>query len=146
MACDNKTLPKYSECSFSNPNVPILTANGSAQVTLTINTNIPVNVGELRMFNPHADAIVFAGTFGLGLLGLRWRKRFQSRLLNMACLAMFICSLAGLVGCTNAGYTHTPPAPVVVTPSGSSTVAVTATDATTGKAVSIPFTLPVTVK
>jgi sugar lactone lactonase YvrE len=146
MTCDNKTLPKYSECSFSSPTVPILTANGSAQVTLTINTNIPVNVGELPMFNPHADAIVFAGIFGLGLLDLRRRKRFQSRLLNMACLAMFIGSLAGLVGCTNAGYTHTPLAPVVVTTSGSSTVAVTATDAATGKAVSIPFTLTVTVK
>ena len=148
LACDNTTLPKYSECSFSTPNVPILTANGSAQVTLTINTNIPVNVGELRKFNPHVDAIFFAGTFGLGILGLglRRRKRFQSHLLTMACLAMFVGSLAGIVGCTNAGYTHTPPAPVVVTPSGSSTVAVTATDAATGAVVSIPFTLPVTVK
>jgi sugar lactone lactonase YvrE len=148
LSCDTKTLPQYSECSFSSPNVPMTTANGSAQVTLTINTNIPVNAGALRMFNPHGNAIVFAGTFALGLfgLGLRRRKRFHSRLLTLACLTMFICSLTGLVGCTNAGYTNTPPAPVVTTPSGSSAVAVSATDSQSGKVVSIPFALPVTVK
>lgn len=148
LSCNTKTLPQYSECSFSSPNVAIATSNGSAQVVLTINTNIPVNSGALRMFNPRGDAIVFAGTFGLGLLGLgmRRRKRFHSRMLTLFCAVMLLGSLTGLIGCTNGGYTQTPPTPVVTTPSGASNVAVIATDATSGQVVSIPFTLPVTIQ
>jgi hypothetical protein len=148
LACDNRTLPKYSECSFSNPNVPIQTSNGSAQVTLTITTNIPVNVASAQESVTGKGTILFAGAFGLGLfgLGLRRRKYFHSRLLRLTCLAIMLGSVTGLVGCTNAGYTHTPPAPVVTTPSGNSAVTVTATDALSGKVVSIPFTLPVTIK
>jgi len=148
LACNNATLPEYSECSFSSPNIPMTTANGSAQVVLTINTNIPVNSGALERFNRRADAVFFASTLGLGLfgLGLRRRKLFHSYMLSLFCAVMFACSLTGLIGCTNTGYTRTPPTPVVTTPSGSSNVSVTTTDAQSGKVVSIPFTLPVTVQ
>lgn len=148
LACDNSTLPEYSECSFSETNVPMTVANGSVQVALTINTNIPVNSGALRMPATRDNGIVFACTFCFGLLGLGLRRRraFNARLMTLFCIAMFLGSLAGLAGCTNTGYTHTPPTPVVTTPSGSSNVAVTATDALSGKVVSIPFTLPVTVQ
>lgn len=148
LACNTATLPEYSECSFSEPNVPMTVANGSVQVTLTINTNIPVNSGAVRRPNFRADVLIFASTFGLGLfgLGMRRRKLFNAHLLTLFCVVMFLGSVAGLIGCTNAGYTHTPPTPVVTTPSGSSNVSVTATDALSGKVVSIPFTLPVTVQ
>lgn len=148
LACDTRTLPQYAECSFDQPNVQMLNANGSTQVVLSINTNIPVNSGALRSVNSGSGAIAFAGAFGLGLLGLglRRRKCFNWPLMTLLCVLMFMSSLAGLVGCTNAGYTHTPPTPVVKTPSGTSTVTVTATDALSQKVVSIPFTLQVTVK
>ena len=148
MACNNKTLPTYAECSFSSPNVTMPNTNGSAQVVLTINTNIPVNSGALRYFDARPETTFFAGAFGLGLLGLvlRRRKRFQSVMLTIFCAVLLAGSLTGLIGCTNAGYTRTPPAPVVTTPGGTSNVTVTATDSLSGQVVSIPFALPVTVQ
>jgi hypothetical protein len=145
LACNNATLPKYSECSFDNPNIAIAEANGSAQAVLTINTNVPVNIGALRNFTPGSMTIDFAGAFGFGLLGLflrRW-KRLHPRILTVLCLVLFAGSLSCVIGCTNAGYTRTPPTPVVATPSGNSMVTVTATS--NGKVVSLPFSLPVTV-
>ncbi len=146
LACDNATLPKYSECSFNNPNVPMTVSNGSAQVVMTINSNVPVNSGALQKFDSRRQTIVFAGLFGFGVFGLflRRRTRFHSRMLTILCVALFGSSLLGVIGCTNAGYTNTPPTPVVTTPSGTSTVTVTATS--NGAVVSLPFSLPVTVK
>jgi hypothetical protein len=145
LACDTQTLPKYSECSFNNPNVPMTVSNGSAQVVLTISSNVPVNSGALRKLDSGPETIVFAGMFGLGMFGLllRRRTRFHPRMLAILCVALFGSSLLGVIGCTNAGYTQTPPTPVVTTPSGTSNVTVTATS--NGAVVSLPFALPVTV-
>jgi hypothetical protein len=55
----------------------------------------------------------------------------------------------GITSCTNDGYTHTPPIPVVTTPASSATnvykISVQVTNSTTGVVESLPFTLPVTI-
>lgn len=146
LACDNTTLPQYSECSFNDPNVPMTVSNGSAQIAMTITTNVPVNIASRRRPTSQSPAVLFAGAFGFGFLGLflRRRSKFHPRILTMLCVALFAGSLSCVIGCTNAGYTHTPPSPVVTTPSGSSMVSVTATF--NGAIVSLPFKLPVTVQ
>jgi len=148
LACNTKTLPEYSECSFDDPNVPMTVSNGSAQVVMTISTNVPVNSGALIDLDPRPKTMFLAGMFGFGLLGLflRRRTRLNSRMLTILSVALFAGLLSGIIGCTNSGYTKTPPTPVVTTPSGASSVTVTATSAATGQVVSLPFTLPVTVK
>jgi sugar lactone lactonase YvrE len=148
LACATTSLPQYAECSFDNPSVAITPAGGSATVNLTINTNVPVNSGSSASVETKAPGWALAGMFGFGLIGLAFRGkfRFDGRALMIVCLILL--SLGGIFGvaaCTNTGYTHTPPAPVVTTPAGSSSVVVTATDNTLGKVVSLPFTLPVTV-
>jgi hypothetical protein len=52
----------------------------------------------------------------------------------------------GVSGCTNSGYTTTPPAPHVVTPSGTYNVRIYATDPVDGTVKTLPYTLPVTVQ
>lgn len=147
LACTNSTLPQYSECSFDNPSVSIANSGGSATVVLTINSNVPVNSGADALLVEGPASWTLAGVFGFGFIGLLFgrKTRFASRTLTMLCLICLVgASLFGMVSCTNSGYTHTPPAPVVTTPSGSSSVVVTATES--GQVVSLPFTLPVTVK
>jgi Bacterial Ig-like domain (group 3) len=145
VACDNSTVPKYSECTFDVPQVQIA-ANGSSTTTLTLSSNLPVNVGSL---STHTSPIAFAGVFGLGLIGLAFRrktKQFRAAL-DMVCLMLLLtASLMGVSGCTNSGYTTTPPAPHVVTPSGSYNIRLYATDPVSGITKTLPFTLPVTVK
>lgn len=146
LACQNSTLPQYAECSFDNPSVSINPAGSSATVVLTINSNVPVNSGATASARQGPPSWTLAGMFGFGLIGLLFgkNKRFNSRALNILCLVCLLAgSLFGVTACTNSGYTHTPPAPVVATPAGSSNVTVTATEA--GKVVSLPFALPVKV-
>jgi hypothetical protein len=54
--------------------------------------------------------------------------------------------MIGVSSCNNSGYTQTPPAPHVTTPSGTYTVSIIAIDPQTQKTVSLPFTMSVTVK
>ena len=145
LACDTTTLPQYSECSFDNTTIGIV-SNGSATVVLTISTNVPVNSGGTAAVKPGPAPWALAGLFGFGLLGLAFGKksRLNSRALTMFCLMLlFAAAVFGVSACSNSGYTHTPPSPVVTTPAGSSNVAVNIT--WEGKIVSLPFTLPVTV-
>ncbi len=145
ITCDNTTVPKYSECTFDVPQVQVA-AGGSGTTTLTLSTNLPVNV----VSNPRPlSQIVFAGLFGLGLLGFGFRKRvrFGRQALGLFSMAMMLASVsAGISGCTNAGYTTTPPAPHVITPAGTYNVRLFATDPHDGSVKTLPFTLPVTVK
>ncbi|MGA7885562.1 MAG: Ig-like domain repeat protein [Acidobacteriaceae bacterium] len=152
ITCDNSTLPQYSECTFSNPQPQLCPPPGdpdtncmpTTTTVVTISTNIPVNVGSL----PSESPFVLAGVLGLGLFGLGLRKkRLISRgLFNVVCLTLLLAgAVAGFTGCTNSGYTHTPPAPHYVTPSGTSNVSIIVTDASSGQQYSLPFTLPLTV-
>ena len=148
--CDNSTagmkLPQYAECTFDVPTIDLFDHPGVPQIShVTISSNLPVNVGALRR---ETSPIVFAGLFGLGLLGLRFRKKAKAygSLLSMVCLALLAGSLCGLNGCTNSSYTQTPPAPHVTTPSGTYNVRIYAIDLTSGKVSSLPFTLSLTIQ
>jgi hypothetical protein len=145
IACDNTTVPKYSECTFDVPQVQVA-AGGSGTSTVTLSTNLPVNVAAVT---PAPSSYVFAGLFGIGLLGLTFRKRavLHRSALTAFCWALVLFSTAvGMAGCTNAGYTTTPASPHVVTPSGTYNVRLYATDPRDGTTKSLPFTLTVTIK
>jgi len=145
IACDNTTVPQYSECTFDVPNV-VVPAGGTGTTTLTLSSNLPVNVAQS---SPEAAPVAFAGLFGVGVLGLAFRRRTKLRgaWLTGLCLVLVLGGAAmGVTGCTNSGYTTTPPAPHVVTPSGTYNVSVYATDPITGKKTTLPFTIAVTVK
>lgn len=146
LACTTTSLPQYSECSFDNTTIAVTPANGSATVVLTISTNVPVNSGGTAAVRHGPAPWALAGLFGFGLFGLAFGKktRFKGSVLTIICLVLMLTSaIFGVTACSNSGYTHTPPAPVVTTPAGSSSVAITTTYE--GKVVSLPFTLPVTV-
>jgi hypothetical protein len=118
----------------------------SGTTTLTLSTNLPVNVGAVRT---GPSPFAFAGLFGLGLLGLAFRRRatLHRGALTIACLMLLLAgTVMGVSGCTNAGYTTTPPAPHVVTPSGTYNIRIYATDPVDGTVKTLPFTLPVTIK
>jgi len=147
LSCVNSTLPQYAECSFNNPTVEINPAGSSASVAMTISTNVPVNSGGSASLRPASRPWALASIVGFGLAGLFFgkRKRLGGRYLTLLCIvALSISAIFGVSACTNAGYTHTPPAPVVTTPSGSASVQVIATE--NGVTQSLPFTLPVTVQ
>lgn len=147
--CDNSTLPQYAECTFDVPTLDIYDADAAVPGTpvtshVTISSNLPVNVGKVQR---RPSPVAFAGLFGLGLLGLAFRKRMRfSALMTELCVALFAGSMIGLVGCTNSGYTHTPPAPQVTTPSGTYHVSIYTIDLTNNQRSSLPFTLTVTIQ
>jgi Bacterial Ig-like domain (group 3) len=145
IACDNTTVPKYSECTFDVPQIQFV-PGASGTTTLTLSTNLPVNVAGAQT---KTSPIAFAGVFGLGLLGLAFGRKAKLHRAALNLLSMILL-LAGMVmgigGCTNSSYTVTPPAPHVVTPSGTYNVRIYATSPIDGSVKSLPFTLPVTVK
>jgi hypothetical protein len=151
--CDNSTLPQYSECTFDVPTLDIYDAKGAPVTShVTISSNLPVNVGSLRKgIDPKGKGpspIEYASLFGLGIVALTLRKktRLNGRLLTMACLMLLGGSLIGLGGCTNSGYTHTPPSPQVTTPAGTYQVSIYTIDLTNNQRSSLPFTLTVTIQ
>ncbi len=149
LTCDNSTVPQYSECTFNNPQ-PDIDAGGSTTSVVTLSTNIPVNVGNTssRLSNG-TSPFALAGVFGLGLLGLALRRKkvVNRYLLNAIVVAMFLAgAVMGFTGCSNSGYTTTPPAPHYTTPAGTYNVSIIATDEVSGKQYSLPFTLQVTIK
>jgi hypothetical protein len=143
--CDSTTLPQYSECTFDVPTVDLYDHPGVPQAShVTITTNIPVNEGELRHDRSN---LAYAGLLGLGVLGLAFRKRgrLHHSILTMVCLMSMAGGLVGIAGCTNSGYTHTPPSPVVTSPAGTYQVSIYTIDLTTLQKSSLPFTLGLTV-
>jgi hypothetical protein len=149
--CDNSTLPQYSECTFDVPTLDIYDAKGAPVIShVTISSNLPVNVGTLRNDPSRRgpSPIEYASLFGLGVAGLALRRktRLNAKLLTVICLVLLAGSVAGLGGCTNSGYTHTPPSPQVTTPSGTYQVSIYTIDLTTNQRSSLPFTLSVTIQ
>jgi hypothetical protein len=145
IACDNTTVPKYSECTFDVPQVQVL-ANKAATTTLTLSTNLPVNIGAIQS---SPSPFLYAGLFGVGVLGLAFRRRtiVYRKAVSLSALALLMASaVMGLSGCTNSGYTVTPPAPHVVTPAGTYIVKLYATDPKDGTVKSLPATFTVVVQ
>jgi hypothetical protein len=143
------TVPPDAECTFDVPLVMFSSTVGAPptpQVThVTISSNIPVNETSMTMGN---SPIIFAGMFGLGLIGLTLRKKgkFNSPGITMLCiLLLFAGTVLGVTGCTNSSYTTTPPAPHVTTPAGTYNVSIYTLDLGTNKISSLPFTLSVTI-
>lgn len=147
--CDNTTLPQYSECTFDVPTLDIYDAKGAPVTShVTISSNIPVNVGALHKEPTGPSPIEYASLFGLGVLGLALRRktRLNVKLFTAACLVMLAGAMVGLGGCTNSGYTHTPPSPQVATPTGTYQVSIYTIDLTTNQRSSLPFTLTLTIQ
>ena len=147
--CDNTTLPQYAECTFDVPTLDIYDAGGAPVTShVTISSNLPVNVGALRKQPSGPSPIEYAGLFGLGVLGLALRRktRLNVKLFTAVCLVMLAGSTVGLGGCTNSGYTHTPPSPQVTTPSGTYQVSIYTIDLTNNQRSSLPFTLTLTIQ
>ncbi len=164
ISCNVTTLgapnfPPYSECTFNNPQpticAPAATNNTCTATTtvLTLSTNIPVNIPATASNTPRPQPLrapfSLAGIFGLGLLGLALRRRriVNRYLLNLVCLVLFFAGMVmGITSCTNSGYTHTPPVPHYVTPSGTYKISIQVTNTATGVVESLPFTLGVTIQ
>jgi hypothetical protein len=141
-------LPQYAECTFDVPQINISANPGVPQIShVTISSNLPVNVGELR--TERTSTIAYAGLFGLGILGFALRKRVRKHrsALTLCCLLLVFAGAAvGLTGCTNSGYSHTPTSPHVTTPSGTYQVSIYTLDLDSNQVSSLPFTLSVTIQ
>ncbi|HXS12290.1 MAG TPA: Ig-like domain repeat protein [Acidobacteriaceae bacterium] len=150
LACDNSTLPQYAECTFDVPRLDFGNDSTGAPLSshVTISSNLPVNVGALRNKPSGPSPIEYAGLFGLGVLGLALRRktRLNVKMFTAICMVVLAGSMVSLGGCTNSGYTKTPPAPQVTTPSGTYQVSIYTIDLTNNQRSSLPFTLTLTVQ
>ena len=145
--CDSTTLPKFTECTFDVPKLDIFDAKGAPVTTnLTITSNLAVSLSEVK--TTKGSAIAFAGLFGAGVLGLAFRRRLKLHGLAIALFSVALLGggLAGLTGCTNSGYTQTPPKPSNTTPPGTYNVSLYTVDLQTNQRSSLPFTISVTIQ
>ena len=96
---------------------------GPGTVTMTINTN--VGTGEVSSLGRDPGGFAFAAMFGLGLLGLTFRKKARrwGGLLVLGCV--LLCG-GGMFGITACGTTNLTPNSATTTPSGTYNVTVTA--------------------
>jgi hypothetical protein len=98
---------------------------GPGNVIMTINTNVPV--GTVSSLKTYRGGIAFAGIFGLGLLGLTFRRkvtRFRNLLMIVYAL-LWGGTLIGITACSTTTL-GAPTATSGVTPTGSYWVTVTA--------------------
>jgi hypothetical protein len=136
---------------------------GPGTVVMTINTNVPL--GTSSSLKTYGGGIAFASMFGLGLLGLTFRRkvtRFRN-LLMAACLLLWGGMLVGMTACSTTTL-GTPTATTGVTPAGTYWVTVTANQVGTlvtppstynnetailniadGDQMSLPYTINVTI-
>jgi hypothetical protein len=152
LKCLTNTLPEYSECTFAYPNTGqgVVSVSGTTPSTIvvTISSNVPVNGGTASIERHVPWAL--AGLLGLGLLGLKARRKKLNSYLTLICAVLVLSGVSlGIAACTNAGYSTPPPAPNVVTPAGSYAVQIISFDPTTEEQNSLTaplFTLPTTVQ
>jgi hypothetical protein len=149
LTCTN--LPAHATCTFTYPNpdpnistaVDITCPAGSndtavdsslaagqstcstALATVTFNTNVAVGTSTSSQI-ARTGSLAFAGIFGLGMIGLFFRRRAfeKGRVLLMVCM-MFVggALAASITACTT---TNLLPNAVLSTPSGSTAVTITA--------------------
>ncbi|HTV82993.1 MAG TPA: hypothetical protein VME18_10115 [Acidobacteriaceae bacterium] len=99
---------------------------GPGSVVMTIKTNAPT--GTVSSLRTDPGGLAFAGMFGLGLLGLAFRRKARrwGGLLLLACA--LLCG-GGMVGITACGTTNLTPNSSSITPVGTYAVTVTAKEA-----------------
>jgi hypothetical protein len=149
LSCTN--LPPHATCSFSYPNpdplVPtaldITCPSGDNQavvnslaaglstcslgtVTLTINSDVTVGTSTTTSQVARVSSIALAGIFGLGMIGLFFRRKAfeKARMLLVVFLIFAGCALA--VSITACSTTNLSPNSVLATPSGTYAVQITA--------------------
>jgi len=138
LACDN--LPPHSTCSFTYPNpdpniptavdIPCTGTTAAADdcspgmVTVTINTDVTVGTTTSQLAKP--APVTFAAMFGLGIIGLLFRRRIgdKGRLFLMVFLTFVSGAFAlSLSACSTKNLS---PASVLTTPKGTYAVTITA--------------------
>jgi sugar lactone lactonase YvrE len=107
---------------------------GPGQVVMTINTNVPL--GTVSSRKTYQGGIAFASLFGLGLLGLAFRRKV-TRFRNLLMIAYALLWGGALLGITACSTTTLGTAKTGITPTGSYWVTVTASQA--GKMVIPPL-------
>jgi hypothetical protein len=136
---------------------------GPGNVVMTINTNVPL--GSVASTKKYQGGIAFASIFGLGLLGLAFRKRV-TRFQNLWMIAYALLWGGTVIGMTACSTTTlgAPTAQSGVTPTGTYWVTVTANQAGSlvippliyngyhatlnagdGQQMSLPYTINVTI-
>lgn len=130
---------------------------GPATVVMTVTTNVPVD--SASTFKTYKGGIAFAGLFGMGLLGLTFRRRASrwGRFLVVICVLLFGGAFASFTACST---TTLGTASTGTTPAGSYWVTVTATQVgssvvttstgpvlvnANGNQMSLPYTINVTI-
>ena len=166
MECD--ALPAHASCTFayptpdpSDPSSVAVTPTTPGKVVLTLNTNVTVGTTTAGMGRGAGGT--FAAVFGLGALGLAFRRRKTLRGSLLSVLAVIVCSSAvlGMAACSSANISATP---TLTTPKGTYTILVTAKQAGSrqvpnpvsggapitvygnGNQMSVPYTMSVTIQ
>lgn len=134
--CVTATMPRYSECTFDNPEVSVgkqADPTAPSTIVVTISTNVPVN-GVTSSYKAHPEPWSLAGIFGMGLLGLIAGRKRVNRYLTMVLVGLMLAgTIMGISACTNAGYSTPPLAPHVVTPPGTYQVQIITVNPQTGQ-------------
>lgn len=143
----------------SNPCGPADGCLGPGQVVVTITTNVPVGTTTSSL-RTDKSSIAFAAMFGLGLLGLAFRRKAAKwgGMLMVACLLLCSAAVTGITAC---GTTNLSPASSSATPEGSYWVTITAKETGSilvpvqgggnqtvygnGNQMSLPYTVNVTI-
>lgn len=142
LSCDN--LPPHSECSFSYPStvntnqpsapnsvqIPCSGTTAAADnclagtVTMTINTNVAV--GTTSSQNAAVASVTLASVFGLGMLGLFFRRKAFAKAGWLPMIVLMIAGCALAVSLSACSTTNLSPQAQLSSPSGSYAVTVTA--------------------
>jgi hypothetical protein len=142
LACDN--LPPHSQCTFTypttvNPNqpsapdsvqIPCTGTTGAADncltgtVTITINTD--VSAGTTTSQNAAAASVTLASIFGLGMIGLFFRRRAFEKWRRLMMVLLMIVGGALSVSLTACNTANLTPLAQLTTPAGTYAVSITA--------------------
>ena len=112
------TLSNGSACTASEGCI------GPGTVTMTINTNVSTAT-ESSSLRADPGSFAFAAMFGLGLLGLTFRRKAQRWRGFQLLVCLLLCG-GGVFGITACGTTNLSPSSATITPAGTYNVTVTA--------------------
>jgi sugar lactone lactonase YvrE len=142
LACDN--LPPHTECTFTYPttvNANQPTAANSVQIpcsgttsaadncspgTVTVTINTDVSAGTTSSQNAAAASVTLAAIFGLGTIGLFFRRREFEKWRRLFMLLLMVVGGALAVTLTACNTTNIAPSAQLSTPAGTYPVSITA--------------------